>query len=95
MIKMMTDQDKINCLCRCREGAIANYDDVPGAERDNHHCAMMMAKKVMGGKQSNLTEAYKFFTGQDFQNAHSAMADTQACMTVYFAALDHQKSVAA
>ena len=37
MIKMMTDQDKINCLCRCREGAIANYDDVPGAERDNHY----------------------------------------------------------
>lgn len=65
------------------------------AEKDNHHCAMRMAKQVMGGKQPKLAEAYKFFTGQDLEDAHSAMADTQACMTVFFAALDYQKKAAA
>lgn len=36
-------------------------------------------------KSANLSEAYKHFTGQELQNAHSAMADVQACMAVYFA----------
>lgn len=65
------------------------------AEKDNHHCAMGLSKLVMGGKQPKLAEAYKFFTGQDLEDAHSAMADTKACMTVFFAALDYQKKAAA
>lgn len=36
-------------------------------------------------KTANLTEAYRYFTGLDLENAHSAMADVQACMAVYFA----------
>lgn len=36
-------------------------------------------------KSANLTEAYKHFTGQDLQNAHSAMADVDACLAVYLA----------
>jgi DNA polymerase III subunit epsilon len=36
-------------------------------------------------KSANLREAYKHFYGSDLQNAHSAMADAQACQYVYFA----------
>ncbi len=34
-------------------------------------------------KSANLREAYEFFTGQQLVDAHSAMADAQACLTVY------------
>lgn len=36
-------------------------------------------------KTPNLGEAYLHFTGKELQNAHSAMADVQGCMEVYFA----------
>lgn len=36
-------------------------------------------------KSANLSEAYKHFTGHELENAHSAMADVQGCMEVYFA----------
>lgn len=36
-------------------------------------------------KSANLSEAYKHFTGQDLEDAHSAMADARACMAVYLA----------
>ena len=46
------------------------------------------AKMVAAGfnkfKTANLSEAYRHFIGRDFENAHSAMADVQACMAVYF-----------
>lgn len=48
------------------------------AARRNHH------------KSANLGEAYKFFTGQELQNAHTAIADVHACMAVYFAIQDRQ-----
>ncbi len=53
------------------------------AEKGDFDCAMMMAQKVMGGKRPNLADAYKHFTGKDLIDAHSAMADTQACLEVY------------
>lgn len=39
-------------------------------------------------KSANLREAYKHFTGRDHADAHSAMADVQACLAVYFAIED-------
>lgn len=41
-------------------------------------------------KTPNLTEAFEFFTGGPMAGAHSAMADTRACMTVFFGVQDHQ-----
>lgn len=65
-------------------------------------CAMKMAKPICKipapakarrygpYKNPTLGEAYKHFTGMDLVDAHSALADTMACMDVYFAALKHQ-----
>ena len=39
-------------------------------------------------KSANLREAYKHFYGSDLQDAHSAMADAQACKYVWFAIRD-------
>lgn len=56
--------------------------------KDDHSCAMRMAREIMGGKQPKLIEAYEHFMGEKFENAHDALADTKACMAVYWAALD-------
>ena len=45
-------------------------------------------------KTANLAEAYRHFMGCDFDNAHSALADVQACMAVYFAVQDTKAEAA-
>jgi DNA polymerase-3 subunit epsilon len=42
-------------------------------------------------KTANLSEAHKALCGEDFANAHSAMADVQAAMRVYWAIKDVQQ----
>lgn len=46
-------------------------------------------------KSANLSEAYEFFTGKKLVNAHSALADVDACMAVFFAIRDCQRERAA
>ena len=58
------------------------------AIKDDHHCAMRMAQKVMGGKSPKLADSYKHFTGEEMKNAHNALADAQGCLDVYFSCLD-------
>ena len=48
----------------------------------------MKAKNMSCYKKANLQEAYKHFFGEEFDNAHSAIADVSACMSVYFAIQD-------
>ena len=56
------------------------------AEKDDHLCTMLSGKDAMGVKKwPNLKEALKFFTGKELINAHSSIADTEACMEIYFA----------
>jgi len=54
----------------------------------DYKCAMIASKKAMGVKSVKLVDAYKHFIGEDLEDAHSAMADTLACMSVYYAIED-------
>ncbi len=65
------------------------------AVKEDHHCAMRMARADIGGKQPKLVDAYRHYTGKELVDAHSAMADTKACMDVYFGALKSLDSQAA
>lgn len=51
-----------------------------------YECAMQLSRKILGGKNPTLTDAHEHFTGNVLEGAHSALADTNACMEVYFAA---------
>lgn len=50
----------------------------------------MKAKNMKGYKKANLTEAYNHFFNEDFDGAHTAIADVKACMSVYFAIKDNE-----
>ena len=58
--------------------------DVDAWHGGEYECAMIAHKKHMGTKQVKLTEAYRHWTGEELVGAHSAMADTVACMKVWF-----------
>ena len=67
-----------------------------------YQCTGVLSKPIMqmtpknkyGFKMPKLSEAYKFFTGNELQNAHDAGADVDACMDIYFAILDHKADIA-
>lgn len=59
-------------------------------DKSRYYCTLINSRKVMGGKSGHtLAEAYKHFTGEDFEDAHTALADTKACLGVYWAIQDH------
>lgn len=55
----------------------------------------MLADGFTKNKSANLGEAYEFFTGRKLENAHSALADVDACIAVFFAIQDGQRERAA
>jgi len=57
--------------------------------RDNWYCTMNANAGLSGGK--SLANCYKHYTGKEIKDAHDAMADTRACMAVYFAMCEKSK----
>ena len=55
----------------------------------DYFCTMINSRKIMGGKQPTLEEAYQYFTGKTLENAHTAIADTNACMEIYWELSEH------
>jgi len=70
------------------------------AIKDDFYCAMMLAKPIVKCpaktkgkfKTPKLQEAYEHFFGKKFDGAHNAMADTKACMEVYWACIGDEDS---
>lgn len=56
--------------------------DLPPTEK-------MKAANRHHAKTPNLSEAYQFFTGLELQDAHTAIADVNACMDVYWGIQAH------
>lgn len=57
--------------------------------------AKMLASRFRNQfKTPNMAEAYRFFMGKDFANAHSAAADVAACKAVYFATKNRNNAAA-
>jgi DNA polymerase-3 subunit epsilon len=55
-------------------------------DKAQYYCVMQAAKKAMGAsKLPTLGEAYSHFMHKPLENAHQAMADTLACLEIYFA----------
>lgn len=74
-----------------------DHDEIMRAWKEDkalYYCTMIHARKVMGGKQPTLAEAYKHFTGNELQNAHTAMADARACAAVYWGIMDQRGEAA-
>lgn len=74
--------------------ALMRYEDHATADNwkaSTAQCSCQLARpytKLEKNKAPTLNEAYRHFYSNDFANAHTAMADTQACRDVWFAIQD-------
>lgn len=81
-------------LKRLVDGQASHPGYVPPSETwkaADSHCTCQLARphtRLEKNKLPKLGEAYQHFTGQPLENAHSAMADVQGCMAVYWAIKD-------
>lgn len=62
-----------------------------GTQGVEWQCMMIAARKIIGGKQPTLGEAYEYFMGRTLENAHCALHDTNALLELYWAIQDHGK----
>lgn len=72
-------------------------DAIPDDEwkdKSRYHCTLAAHSKAHGVKFTTLQDAYQFHFGRQFEGAHTALPDTKACMSIYFAALDAEKAAA-
>jgi DNA polymerase III epsilon subunit-like protein len=64
--------------------------------RKGKKCTMLDSAEIVGiknfagYKNPKLTEIYSHFFGEEFENQHTALADTRACARVFFELLDRE-----
>lgn len=84
-LKRFTDDDAVDqwkaMSAECTQKLATPIVNLPPSEK-------MLAAGRRNPKTVKLSEAYKFFMGKPLEGAHSAMADTVACMDVYWAIKD-------
>jgi DNA polymerase-3 subunit epsilon len=72
----------------CEEAVINAWKEGPA------QCTASLAKPVMGiKKQPSLSDAYRHFFQKELEDAQSALADTMACMDVFFALGDGKTDI--
>lgn len=71
-------EDLFNSEWKCTANQATPIVNLPPTER-------MVAAGFLTPKKPTLIEAYKHFFGKEFDGAHDAGADIQACMEIYFA----------
>lgn len=75
--------------------ATKRYSDeatIDGWKGGEYECAMIGSRRVMGGKQPKLEEAYRYFFDEEMEGAHNAANDVAATIKVYFAMKEHLPS---
>lgn len=61
------------------------------ARKDDHECTMVASKSIPGIGGSSLPHVYQFLTGEELENAHTAMGDAIGCMHVYWGIQDYHR----
>jgi DNA polymerase-3 subunit epsilon len=83
-----------NRIIRIATKRYKNEQVITNWKEGDYECAMIASKKAMGVKSVKLVDAYKYFTGKELKDAHSAMSDSKACMELYFE-INNKESVVA
>jgi DNA polymerase-3 subunit epsilon len=82
-----------NRIIRIATKRYSDESTIEAWHQGDYECTGVLSKPIMkrepknqyGFKIPKLIEAYKYFTGKDLENAHTAIADVNACLEVYFA----------
>jgi DNA polymerase-3 subunit epsilon len=68
---------------------LGNHEDVAYLENKPTLCTLNISRtKQPTEKKHNLNEVHKRLIGKDISNAHTALADTEACLRVYIALMN-------
>lgn len=88
-----------NRIIRIATKRFCSEDVIDAWALGEYECTGLITKPIMqlppkgryGYKMPKLSEAYLHFFGKELENAHTAIADVNACMEVYFAAKDQER----
>lgn len=87
-----------NRIIRIATKRFSDEDTVAAWKDGEYECTARLSRPIVKLEKSKiptLGEAYEHFTGNEFVDAHKAIADTNACLDVYYGILDSQKTIAA
>lgn len=82
-----------NRIIRIATKRYSDEQTIEAWKAGEYECTGLLSKPIMqmepkgryGYKMPKLSEAYEHFTGKVLQDAHTAIADVNACLEVYFA----------
>lgn len=92
-----------NRIIRIATKRFSSEGTIEAWKNGDYECTGLLSKPIMkmgpkgryGYKMPKLEEAYQHFTGKELENAHTAIADVNACLAVYWAVKEQQSAEAA